>query len=330
MYVITTQKSIKTKMEEKMKKDNNENEQQLLSCKEEVFFEPGIDYIFKKVFGSEVNKDVLKGLICSILDIPHGEVKEITIMNGELAKQNRKDKLSRLDILLKLNNEKVINLEMQMFNYKTLPRRILYYWSQVYVSTSESGQDYDELKPCITIWLLNQTMFKETEKAHTVFTIREKELNIQFSDVFEAHIIELSKTDENNDKLNEWIKFFKLKSKEEMEMLRENTTDIDVKKAIDIVKLMTLDEKSRYEYINRVMEIKDYYTLKNEAIKEGKEEGRLEGIREGIREGKEVGKKEEKREIAKKLLNAGVDLEIIKSTTGLKEDELQKLKEEEK
>ncbi len=317
-----------------MKKDNNENEQQLLSCKEEVFFEPGIDYIFKKVFGSEVNKDVLKGLICSILDIPHGEVKEIIIMNGELAKQNRKDKLSRLDILLKLNNEKVINLEMQMFNYKTLPRRILYYWSQVYVSTSESGQDYDELKPCITIWILNQTMFKETEKAHTTFTIRENELNIQFSDVFEAHIIELSKSDENNDKLNEWIKFFKLKSKEEMEMLRENTTDIDVKKAIDIVKLMTLDEKSRYEYINRVMEIKDYYTLKNESIKEGKEEGReegrLEGIREGIREGKEVGKKEEKREIAKKLLDAGVDLEIIKLTTGLKEDELQKLKEEEK
>ncbi len=80
--------------------------------------------------------------------------------------------------------------------------------------------------------------------------------------------------------------------------------------AIDIVKLMTLDEKSRYEYINRVMEIKDYYTLKNESIKEGKEQ--------------------EKIEIVKKLLNAGVDLEIIKSTTGLKEDELQKLKEEEK
>ncbi len=80
--------------------------------------------------------------------------------------------------------------------------------------------------------------------------------------------------------------------------------------AIDIVKLMTLDEKSRYEYINRVMEIKDYYTLKNESIKEGKEQ--------------------EKIEIVKKLLNAGVDLEIIKSTTGLKEEERQKLKEEEK
>ncbi len=295
-----------------MKKEQDEKAHQLTSCKEEMFFEPGIDYIFKKVFGSEVNKDVLKGLICSILSMSPEEVKDIAIMNGEMAKQNRKDKLSRLDILLRLNNHRIINLEMQMFNYKTLPRRILYYWSQMYVSTSESGQDYDELKPCITIWILNQTMFKETEKAHTIFTIREKELNIQFSDVFEAHIIELSKTDEKNDKLNEWIKFFGLKSKEEMEMLRENTTDIDIKKAIDIVKLMTLDEKSRYEYINRVMEIKDYYTLKNDARKEGKDEG----------------KREEKIEIAKKLLNVGVDIEIIKSTTGLEDEEIQKLKEE--
>ncbi len=295
-----------------MKKEHEEKEQQLLSFKEKMFFEPGIDYIFKKVFGSEENKDVLKGLICSILEISPEEVKDITIMNGELTKQNRKDKLSRLDILLRLNNQKVINLEMQMFNYKTLPKRILYYWSQMYISTSESGQDYDELKPCITIWLLNQTMFKETEKAHTIFTIKEKELNIQFSNVFEAHIIELSKTDTANDKLNEWIKFFRLKSKEEMEMLREDTTNIDVKKAIDIVELMTMDEKSRYEYINRVMEIKDYYTLKNQAIREGRQEG----------------KTEVKKEIAKKLLNAGVDIEIIKSTTGLKEEEIQEQKEE--
>jgi len=97
-----------------------------------------------------------------------------------------------------------------------------------------------------------------------------------------------------------------------MEMLREDTTNIDVKKAIDIVELMTMDEKSRYEYINRVMEIKDYYTLKNQAIREGRQEG----------------KTEVKKEIAKKLLNAGVDIEIIKSTPGLKEEEIQEQKEE--
>ncbi len=315
-----------------MKKERNEKEHQTLNCIEETFLKPGIDYVFKKVFGTEENKDILKGLICSVLGIASEEIKDITITNGELSKQNRKDKLSRLDILLKLNNEKMINIEMQMFNYKTLPKRILYYWSQVYVSTSHSGNEYDGLKPCITIWFLNQTMFKETEKAHTTFTIREKELDILFTDVFEAHIIELTKIEKNNKKLNEWIEFLNLKSKEEMEMLRDNTTNTDVKEAIDIVKLMTLDEKSRYEYINRMMEIMDYNTLKYEAMQDGIEEGRREGIeegrRKGIEEGKEVGKKEEKREVAKKLLNAGVDIEIIKSTTGLKEEEIQKLKEE--
>ncbi len=307
-----------------MKKERNRKGTQLLSCNEETFFEPGVDYIFKKVFGTEENKNILEGLICSILGMTSEEIDDITIVNGELPKQNRKDKLSRLDILLKLNNQKVINIEMQMFNYKTLSKRILYYWSQVYISTSQSGTNYDGLKPCITIWLLNQTMFKETEKAHTTFTIREKELDIQFTDVFEAHIVELTKKEKNNEKLNEWIKFLNLKSKEEMKMLRENTTNNDVKEAIDIVKLMTLDEKSRYEYINRVMEIKDYYTLKDEAMQDGIEEGRKEGIekgrKEGIEEGRKEGIEEGRKEVVKEMLKKGTDIAFISEITKLPEE----------
>ena len=306
-----------------MKKEKNKKVQQLSKYNHEIFFEPSIDYVFKKVFGTEENKDILKGLLCSVLGMTSEDVEDIAIVNGELPKQNRKDKLSRLDILLRLNNQKMINIEMQMFNYKTLPKRILYYWSQVYISTSQAGIDYDGLDPCITIWFLNQTMFKQADKAHTIFTIREKDLDIQFTDVFEAHIVELTKTENNNKKLDEWIKFLNLKNKEEMEMLKDNTTNTDVKEAIDIVKLMTLDEKSRYEYINRTMEIKDYYTLKDEAMREGIEEGKQEGIEIGKQEGIEEGKKD----VAKKLLKSGVDIEIIKSTTGLEDEEIQKLKE---
>jgi len=311
-----------------MKKDRNKKEPQLLSCNEETFFEPGVDYIFKKVFGTEENKNILKGLICSILGMTSEEIDDITIVNGELPKQNRKDKLSRLDILLKLNNQKMVNIEMQMFNYKTLSKRILYYWSQVYISTSQSGTNYDGLKPCITICILNQTMFKETEKAHTIFTIREKELDIQFSDVFEAHIVELTKTEKNNEKLNEWIKFLNLKSEEEMKMLSENTTNNDVKEAIDIVKLMTLDEKSRYEYINRVMEIKDYYTLKDEAMQDGIEEGKKEGIEKGRKEGIEEGKKEKITEVVKEMLKRGTDIAFISEITKLPEETIINIQKE--
>lgn len=279
-------------------------EQQTEVLKKDLFFAPGVDYVFKKVFGSEDKKEILKSLICGILKMPPEEIKDITIMNGELAKKNSRDKLSRLDILLKLNNQKNINLEMQMFNYKTLPRRILYYWSQLYVSTSMIGKEYDELTPCITIWILNETMFKDTEKAHTIFTIKEKELDIQLSDVFEAHIIELTKTDDNNSKLNEWIKFFRLKNKEEMKMLRETTTDAEIKEAIDIVTLMSLDEKSRYEYINRMMEIMDYNTLKKEAMQEGIEE--------------------EKIKIAKNLLDV-LDIKTISLKTGLSIEQVERI-----
>jgi len=102
-----------------------EKELPLEILEKDVFFEPGVDYVFKSVFGSEAHKDVLKGLLCAILGMSDEEIEDVTIMNGELTKQNTKDKLSRLDILLKLNNSKIINIEMQMINYKTLFNRII-------------------------------------------------------------------------------------------------------------------------------------------------------------------------------------------------------------
>ena len=65
--------------------------------------------------------------------------------------------------------------------------------------------------------------------------------------------------------------------------------------------------------------------LKNTAFEKGEIKGLEEGRAEGRREGEIKGKREGKIEIAKHLLHSGVDIEIIKKSTGLSEKELDEL-----
>jgi len=72
---------------------------------------------------------------------------------------------------------------------------------------------------------------------------------------------------------------------------------------------------------------------KKEGEKIGEERGEKKGIKEGIKEGEKIGKKEGikegekkgKREVAYKLYEKGLSLDLIKETTGLSWNEVNKI-----
>ena len=74
------------------------------------------------------------------------------------------------------------------------------------------------------------------------------------------------------------------------------------------------------------------YIAENKGYEEGIEEGRIEGRAEGIEEGRiegiEEGSKQKAYEIAKKLLYLNIALEDISKATGLSEEEIEELREE--
>ncbi|GCD08988.1 hypothetical protein Ctaglu_06110 [Clostridium tagluense] len=45
---------------------------------------PKIDFAFKLLFGDPKNIDLLKALLCAILNVPTDELNELTIINNEL------------------------------------------------------------------------------------------------------------------------------------------------------------------------------------------------------------------------------------------------------
>ncbi|MFV0505225.1 MAG: hypothetical protein ACK5L5_00725, partial [Bacteroidales bacterium] len=62
-----------------------------------------------------------------------------------------------------------------------------------------------------------------------------------------------------------------------------------------------------------------------EGMREGMREGMEKGMEKGIIKGREEGRKEGKIEMARKLLQSGVAIEIIMTSSGLSKDEIEKL-----
>lgn len=92
----------------------------------------------------------------------------------------------------------------------------------------------------------------------------------------------------------------------------------EIKKAIEIIDEMSMDEREWELYESRRLAIMDYNT--NMKL------FREEGIAEGIKQGEKKGVKKKQLEIAKKLLNKKMPIEEIIEITELTKEEIEKLK----
>ena len=107
----------------------------------------------------------------------------------------------------------------------------------------------------------------------------------------------------------------------------------EIQKAQRELEKISNDEHERYLAELREKYIMDQKATEDAGYDKGKKVGLAEGIRAGLAEGKKVGiaegktagRKEEKIKIAKKLLEEGINIEIISNATGLTKEEIKKI-----
>ena len=90
------------------------------------------------------------------------------------------------------------------------------------------------------------------------------------------------------------------------------------------------DDYALYTELTNEELIRNTYAYRAEAKgkAEGKAEGRAEGLAEGVTKGRTEGKEETQLEIAKNLLRKKISKDVIRETTGLSLEKLEKLKKE--
>lgn len=238
----------------------------------EFLLKPKNDFVFKKIFGDDKNKDLLISLLNSILK---EKVNDVTILNSELLKSHIEDKKAILDVRAITHSGYNIDIEIQVLRTLSMPERSLFYWSKLYGEQILAGENYNKLKKTITINILDFNCLN-TNNYHSVFHLWEDEKFFKLTDVMEIHFLELRKITsvDISDGLSQWMNFIKSDSKEVVEKMAKVNPDIE--KAFDILRTISQDKETRALYLSREMALHDEATRLGEAIEEGRAEGRAE------------------------------------------------------
>ena len=271
------------------------------------------DYIFKKIFSKKGNESILKDFLISVLNIPIQKVE--TRAEVSLERQLEENKLGRLDILAKLDDSTIVNIEVQILNKYNFIDRTMYYWSGNYYNELRAGEDYNKVKKVIAINILDYEIFEEGPY-HEIARIRRDFKNKILTDKMELHFIQIPKFLKENrgtkTKLEQWMQFISQKDEKEVELaMKENE---EIKKANEEYEYLTGDEAERRLALLREEAIRDEKTM-------------LRGSRE---EGKKEGENLKQIEIAKNMLNEGIEIKTISRLTKLTIEEIEKIKEDSK
>ena len=296
---------------------------------------PRVDIAFKKIFGSEENKDLLISLINSIVS-EEDQVVDITLLNPYNQKDFKNDKLSIPDIKAVGNHGKKFNIEIQITDEADYDKRALYYWAKLYASQLKEKEDYSTLEKVIGIHILNFTSILEAEKYHNVFHITEKETGVRYFKELELHTIELKKFTDALGKefedigpkiqnaLDLWSAFLTKNDLISQARLPHDLDNIPVKKAIEVLNVMNFSDEEREAYEDHLK----WLRIEANSLKKAEEKGIEKGIEQGIEQGIEKGREQEKLNIACALLKQALSLEKISEVTGLSIQDLNSLTEE--
>lgn len=284
---------------------------------------PKVDVVFHALFREE-NKNLTESLISDIL----GQKAKIatTDLNRHLNIKIAEQKLGVMDLRTELEDGTKCNIEIQLEAQDYENERFLYYWADAYSRQLQRSEEYEKLHKTISIIILDHEIkeLKGIEELGTKWQIRDNKTGKRIlTDFLEIIIVEIPKAkrlykgNEQN-KICQWMLFLDNPNKKEMkEIMAKNEK---IKEAVEELTGMSKDEELRILAELRVKGRRDEYARRQYAIKQGLQEGREQGMKQGM--------KQEKIEIAKKLLNLGVNIEIIVKSTGLTTEEIEKLKNE--
>ncbi|MGL4762114.1 MAG: Rpn family recombination-promoting nuclease/putative transposase [Sarcina sp.] len=244
--------------------------------------DPKMDFIFKKIFGSNSNKNILISFLNATLK-SKDEIKEVTLENTDIKKNFVTDKFAMLDIKATTNKGEKINIEIQLRNEKNMIKRTLYYWSKMYEEQLTEKKNYSILNRTVCINILNFD-YLENNKFHSMFRLKDVDTDKELTDVMEIHFIEIPKlTDDSEEKsmLAAWVEFLKDPESEKVRVLESDIKII--KEAKDELVKISADKEQRALYEMRQKTLHDeanaLYSAKELGIEQGIEQGKIESAK---------------------------------------------------
>ena len=290
------------------------------------FLNPRNDLAFKRIFGSDKNKDILIHFLNDILDrsVPINDVTFLkTIQDPEIAPL----RVSIIDVMCEDEHRNRFVIEMQLSHEKGFDRRALYYAARAYCSQRTKNKKFKDLKDVYFLAITDFTPFPKKKTWLSRIGLKDLETNEHDIEAIQLFFLQLplfKKTMKDQMVLREkWAYFFKY---------AEETTEEDLQKLVgkDLIIKRAYEELDRFSWSEK--ELNNYESVEmkkaaDEAVKEAAfEKGEAKGLEKGLKKGLEKGRQERDSEIAIALLKQLLPIQQIAEATGLSTEEIERLK----
>lgn len=285
----------------------------------EKYINPFTDYGFKKLFGEEMNKDLLLDFLNELLKEEQGQIVDLTYLKTEQLGVTDIDRKAIFDLYCENEKGEKFIVELQKSKQNFFKDRTVYY-STFPIREQAKRADWDyELKAVYTIAILDfvfDSDKNDPEKFRYDVKLSEIETKKVFYDKLTFIYLEMPKfnktVDELKTRFDKWL--FVIKNLNKLNRIPDKLKEQIFEKVFETAEIarFTPDQVRSYED-----SLKYYRDLKN-SLDSAKEEGVIEGIEKGIEKGKV--------EVAKNLIENNVSIEIIMKSTGLTKEQIERLK----
>ena len=287
------------------------------------YINPYTDFGFKKLFGTEANKDILIDFLNELVNKEH-KIKDLTFKNTETFGALAEDRKAIFDIYCETENGEKIIIEMQKAKINFFKDRAVFYTTFPIKEQAEKGKWDFKLKPVYCIAILDFEFDKKTANNDYLNKVSLKNQYCEeFYDKLKYIFIEMPRFNKKESELTthfeKWLYF--IKNLVDFEDIPSVLKEPVFEKGFETARVSALDKPQYKEYEQSLLQYWDMTSAIDTAFDDGEKKGFEKGIQKGIQKGA----KAEKLQIAKNLLKNNVDIEIIIQSTGLTQTEIEDL-----
>ena len=261
------------------------------------------DFAFKKLFGTEINKDLLISFLNSLFD-GREVIEDLQYLNVEHLGHAVADRKAVFDVYCENNKGEKFLIEMQKAEQSYFVDRSIYYSTFPIQEQAPKGKWNFELKRVYTIGILN-FVFDEKDPNYMHHEVKLMDVNKKevFFDKLTYIYLEMPKFRKGEDELvtvlDKWL--YAMKNLESLLERPKVLQDAVFKKFFEQAEIANFTPEEKYDYRESQ---KDFWDINNVI---------------------ETAERKRSLKIAKEMKNDGMTSGVIAKYTGLTEEEIEKL-----
>jgi len=282
------------------------------------YISPFTDFGFKKLFGSEMNKDILMDFLNTLLNKENEKIVDLTYLSLEQLGRRADARKAIFDIYCENEKGERFIVELQKSPQNYFKDRSIYYSTFPIQQQAKKGKWDFKLKAVYTIGILD-FIFAEDQDDQEVFHHEVKLVDQSTQKVFYDKLtyiyLEMPKFKKTEEELetnfDKWL--YILRNLDQLTNRPAKLQERIFTKLFEQAELANYSEQEYHEYEQSLKIYRDLNNVINTAYDEGETKGFQKGIEKGIRL------------TAQKLKQEGLSNEMISKVTGLTTTEVEQL-----